>query len=556
MLLQRLVEYTHRPDIDLAPPMYNEEPVRYWIELDVDGRYVGLVSVEGEDGRPKRVSVPTLVRAFGIRPKLLADNGEYVLGIPRPEGKPGRVAECHQRFVDLTRTCEGATNEPAVTAVLRFLEELDVATLGLPQDFDPTANISFRVDGEIPSDLPSVRAFWERAAAEGNEMQCLVCGRTLPAMERLQVKMKGIPGGQTAGLALISANKGAFTSYGLDASYGAPTCLGCSDRFMKAANKLIFDPSTHLRIGNAKYIFWTREHHPFSPVSMLSGPKPDDVQDLLKSAFTARAGDLDPTPFYAAALSASGARAVVRDWIDTTVGRAKQNLGRFFLLGNIVDSWGQPGVPHGILGLARGTVRSGSKDDPAPWASKALLHCALAGGPLPITLLYKATERSRAENGVTATRAALIKLVLLSRDENHIPERERLVELDTANLDASYLCGRLFAELEAVQRSALGKVGANIVDRYYGTASSAPATVFGRLVRGAQPHLGKLRRDRPGAYFALDARLQEILEHLETFPTTLTLEKQGTFALGYYHQRAADRKAVRGNRELEEDEED
>jgi len=116
-----------------------------------------------------------------------------------------------------------------------------------------------------------------------------------------------------------------------------------------------------------------------------------------------------------------------------------------------------------------------------------------------------------------------------------------MVELDASNRDPAYLCGRLFAELEAVQRAVLGDVGANIVDRYYGTASSAPAPVFGRLLGGAQPHLGKLRRDRRGAYHALEGRLQGVVEHLRQFPATFTLEEQGLFALWYYHKRASDR---------------
>jgi CRISPR-associated protein Csd1 len=160
------------------------------------------------------------------------------------------------------------------------------------------------------------------------------------------------------------------------------------------------------------------------------------------------------------------------------------------------------------------------------------------------------------EQGVTRPRAALIKMVLLSRMERADTGGEGMSELDTGNSDSAYLCGRLFAELEAAQHAALGDVGATIVDRYYGTASSAPATVFGRLVRGVQPHLAKLRRDRRGAYHAIDQRLQEILEGLEGFPTTLTLEQQGRFALGYYHQRAADRLAARTRREQRGHEDD
>jgi CRISPR-associated protein Csd1 len=36
--------------------------------------------------------------------------------------------------------------------------------------------------------------------------------------------------------------------------------------------------------------------------------------------------------------------------------------------------------------------------------------------------------------------------------------------------------------------------------------------------------------------------LQEILSGLPAFPATLTLRDQGLFALGYYHQKAEDRR--------------
>ena len=119
-----------------------------------------------------------------------------------------------------------------------------------------------------------------------------------------------------------------------------------------------------------------------------------------------------------------------------------------------------------------------------------------------------------------------------------------LARLDPTNRDPAYLCARLLAVLEATQRAALGDINATIVDRYFGTASSAPAAVFGKLLRGAQPHLAKLRRDRPGTHRALQQRLEEAQAGLHHFPKTLTLEQQGLFALGYYHQRAADRAAA------------
>jgi CRISPR-associated protein Csd1 len=258
--------------------------------------------------------------------------------------------------------------------------------------------------------------------------------------------------------------------------------------------------------------------------------------------------EVDETAFYAAALSGSGGRAVVRDWIDTTVGDVKRNLGTWFSLQAIVDPYGEGPTPMGLTKLARGTVRE-VRDLPST-TTRALLRSALLGLPLPWGLVYQVVRRIRAEAAsekpgwaVTHPRASLIKLVLLSHDSGG--KEDHMVRLDEDNLDPAYRCGRLLAVLEQVQRNALPGAKATIVDRFFGTASSAPASVFGRLLRGAQPHLAKLERDRRGTYVALQRRLEEVQSGLTEFPRTLSLQQQGLFALGYYHQRAFDREQAR-----------
>lgn len=116
-------------------------------------------------------------------------------------------------------------------------------------------------------------------------------------------------------------------------------------------------------------------------------------------------------------------------------------------------------------------------------------------------------------------------------------------KLDRENRTPAYLCGRLLAVLERIQKTAI-RSKATIVDRYFGAASSAPATVFGNLMRGAQHHLAKLRKEKEGAYYALDRELQEICSHISEFPRTLSLQEQATFSLGYYQQKAADNRAA------------
>ena len=92
------------------------------------------------------------------------------------------------------------------------------------------------------------------------------------------------------------------------------------------------------------------------------------------------------------------------------------------------------------------------------------------------------------------------------------------------------------------------KKGAGIVERYYGTASSAPAAVFPLLCRLARHHLSKVRKDDEAAAKGIDREIGEIhkvpvrpaglASILERF---LTLPEQGCFALGFYQQRGYDR---------------
>jgi len=113
--------------------------------------------------------------------------------------------------------------------------------------------------------------------------------------------------------------------------------------------------------------------------------------------------------------------------------------------------------------------------------------------------------------------------------------------LDETNAQPSYLLGRLFAVLEGLQAAALPEIKATIGDRYYGAASTVPVTVFPRLIGLSRHHLGKLRRDRPGAAVNLDRSMTSVLGLLpaERFPNVFSMEEQGLFAIGYYHQRQA-----------------
>jgi CRISPR-associated protein Csd1 len=119
--------------------------------------------------------------------------------------------------------------------------------------------------------------------------------------------------------------------------------------------------------------------------------------------------------------------------------------------------------------------------------------------------------------------------------------------LDPTCAIPAYVCGRLMAEFENLQRSSSEtEVNSSIMDRYFALASTYPAVAFPKIESLAQKHLRKLRRDKPAAAYSIDGRLQELHSLLQpsasgAYPGKLGLEGQGLFALGYYHQKARSR---------------
>ena len=562
MLLSKLKEYAdERMGDSQLPPLYARTPIAWLIEIDSDGRPLTRSPTNMTDPstpsarRGQRMAAPETNRSSAIKPLLLADKGDYTFGRSRESGREERARKAHGAYLALLDRCVIETGETAVSAVQRFYERGGVDQLDLDEDWDYGLKITFEVnlpDGTRcrPIDLPAVQEFWlsVNTPDSDDQGQCLVCGDRKPVMDRLEAKVKGIRGGQSSGTSIISANSEAFESYGLEASRTAPTCRDCGEAFTRAANELLGDDQTRLVVAGATFVYWTRDKSAeFDFGTFMQEPDPGQVKALLESvAKGRRAAVADDTAFYAASLSASGGRAVIRDWIDTTVSSVEESVARWFALQRIVDPrdedpTGRNPRPLSLFRLAVSTVRV-ARDLPIT-IPRALFRAALQGAPLPIELAFQAVRRNRAAQGVRMERAALTKLVLLSHEIQE-PSEDYMVALDTDHPSSAYQCGRLLAIIEDVQRAALPGVNATVVDRFYGAASSTPAVVFGTLLRGAQPHLARLKRDNPGAYINLQRRLEEVCAQIGDWPVTLSLRDQALFSLGYYHQRARGRAEV------------
>jgi CRISPR-associated protein Csd1 len=592
MLLEQLVEYGKRLEKNAGeagtatlPSMYQEQPIRWILHLDLEGNLIGA-PIPTSDGsgkkndRGKRYATPHVIRTIGIKPKLLADNAEYVLGTPNLEKKrsekadPVRSAlEKHTAFKLEVEACAETTGVEEVRAVQKYLESLTDAPFVPPEGFSSDDNVSFSVNDVLPFAVSAVQSYWagkfsstETSNGDGParedvfHAECLISGEFGPVMEREPVKIKGIPDGQMSGMNLISANVAAFESYGLHASQIAPIKLALAEKYANALNTLLRDPYTHLRVGPLVYAFWTRSEPIPNLIETLKNPKAnsriaarrrgetpaplevnaraENVRDQLKGMFSGKVLEVNkPDAFYAVALSASGSRVVVREHITSTVQAVDDALSDFYEAQTMIDA-----EVMGVFELSASLYRDASKELVSS-VPTALIAFALQRRPLPLAWLAQLVGRNRAEQRLTRPRAVMTKLILVANTPaaQRSQRMNELSKLSHAHADPGYQLGRFLAVLESLQYDALGDLNTTLVDRYYGSLSSTPVVAFSRLVANAQNHLSKLRKDpvKAGAAVNNDKLLQEILGQLgPSIPSTLTLESQAMFGLGYYHQRA------------------
>jgi CRISPR-associated protein Csd1 len=413
-------------------------------------------------------------------------------------------------------------------------------------------NVTFSVDGSDLLGLESLKRFWRtRRRLQGKQIQestkriCLATGELSDTLNTTE-KVKGVPGGLATGTNLISFDKDSFCSFGLEQAQNAALSPSAELKIRSALNALIEKSREQKLVFNsAIHLHWTRRPIEYDPFDLLANADENAVASLLKSIHAGHTPvPFDDNSYYALSLSGNGARIVVRDWLESTVPEVRGHIGEWFEDLGIVSTDGS-GLKRSFkfYALLYALVRA-DLGEISPQTLTQMLHCALRGRsvPLPQAALSAALRRQQLDQDkLFPARLALIKACLLRSTSNQpqCPQttlRTMNPSLDPENRDHAYLCGRLFAVFDRLQYLALGAVNAGVVERYYASASTTPALVMGRLFKAAQFHLAKADS---GVAANVSKDFEAIAGALGSqFPTTLSLEAQGRFALGYYHQKA------------------
>lgn len=573
---------------ELGKTLRNQQAENQWVHDALKEEPISIELIIAEDGSFQRFEliekIQTIAEAITAKKgkaRLLLDKAEEVLCYGGEASK-----KKHELFFNKIKEYSELSELSPVIAfyegnrsngVEKASNEYEIA---IPDEKNRKGNIGFRIrtEGyrihEKPEVLKKVMAkyeFFQEGLLANKKKKCALCGQSKYPVEDIPYGMiKKVPGGQVRDRVLVSYNEKAFESYSLIGNENSSICTNCAKTYVEGLNWLLSAGNETIvktsrgkekrmfRYANRKnfgsdtaIVFWTRKNKEVPEIDQLEAPTPDEVARLIESVTSGAERDrryLEPDQFYSFTLSGSAARIVIRDWIETSLYDFHRSISQWFKDIAIAEYDGdlKKLKTHyaRLYDLARSCQRKnndGSYDkDDASLARTAtsLWNAALKNTPLPVWILTKALQRARLDKyGITADRAALIKLILNRNNKGGgfmITEK-----MEDGSKPVAYICGQIFAKLESIQYAALGDRNAGIRERYFTYAMTSPAAAFGRLFNLNSKHFTKLKGDKPGLAVNLDKELQELCKDIdiERFPATFSLEEQGQFAIGYYHQR-------------------
>ena len=575
-VLQALAGYYDRLAVRGEAPDYgfSRERISYAVELTPGGEPVNavpLLDTSGRTPRPSLHAVPRPVtRTSGIASNFLWDKTAYVFGVKSDRAKDQQVPADreHAAFRALHERLLAGSDDEGLTALRLFLERWraeDYDRLRESEDMLDT-NVVFVLAGDqqFLHNRPAARRVWfdYLSRSPENEATCLISGERAP-IERLHSKVKGVRDAQSSGAAIVSFNLDAFESFGKSQGANAPISSRAAFAYTTALNKLLErDNRQRVQIGGATTVFWAEAAGDDRAAvaaedlfAMLAEePRPTDAEETASVASKIKdfekgrplskvAPDVrEDTRFYVLGLSPNAARISIRFWYQETIGDIARRIRDHFDDIRLAPApWRTP--PAAWRLLLETAVQRKTENIP-PTLCGALMRSIFTGSRYPQSLLTSIIVRVRADGDINGRRAAICKACLARDYRLGFEEEDVPVSIATDSDNVAYNLGRLFAVYVYAERSVADR-NATIRDRYIGSASATPRTVFSRLMRGYEHNRSGLAKGDPlkqGAGIRADKAVGDVMERLpghEDLPAVLSLQDQARFFVGYYHQERA-----------------
>ncbi len=580
MILQELANYydvlLEDEDSGVSPPGYSNARVSFAAVLSPSGELLDLEDLRIQSGKKlvaRDMVVPEQIKkTSGVASNFLCENASYAFAIPT-KGNPEKARKEFEEFKRFHENLLANICSEETEGFKKFLARwnsdgaLEHPVLANKIEDLLTSNIIFKRDGSnrYIHQASDVRRAWG-AHKESNSSpvteQCLISGEVKP-IARLHPSIKGVAGSQAMGGSIVSFNLSAFSSYGKDQSFNAPISEEATFMYTTALNYLLSSDKHRIRVGDTTAVFWAEKStngmeesiftEIFDPVAEADegseketkGRKPNPIAarkvklllERLKNGESVHTSAQDfnsSANFYILGLSPNAARLSIRFCFQDSFGDLVEKMLRHQIDMDIV----RPNYAVSLVTPWRILKEAAANHDTkniSPLMAGNLARCILTGQVYGESIYTHMLSRIRADGQVNDIRAGMIKACMKRKARKYNDsEKEALftVSLNENSTNTGYRLGRLFSVLEKAQEDANPGLNATIKDRYFGAASTSPGSVFPILVKLSQHHISKAKYGKNR-----DIDMQRILESVDAFPAHLSLEDQGQFVLGYYHQK-------------------
>lgn len=567
MILQALVAYYNKLAArgEISKPGWAKAKISWAIELGDDGSVLGILplKVESPDGKkqiPREILLPAPVKkTSGERSNFLWENAEYLLGVQTKEDG-GKTAKRFVTAKELHDSLLADVHTPVAEAIKAYFAACDPAAIasmlpdGCMDDLRNDINLTFLYHGHFPGEFPELCTAWDAHYGKkksGETFVDLVTGEVV-VPEKTHPAIKNVKDAQSSGAALVSFNVKAFESFCRKQNLNAPIGKHTAFAYTAALNYLTGDKKHKQDIGDMTVVYFAEDAEPAyqGVMDQCFAGSDDRVTDAELHSIFQNIADGKATEFaesklspdmrfYLLGVSSHAGRLSVRFFQQSSfgdiIGKIKQHYDDIAVVSDNRSKW----VDIPLWALLRETVNPNANDKtPAPQMAGDTLRAVFTGGRYPETLYRQTLLRIRAEHDITRGKAAIVKGYLL-RNTKHRKDYTYIKEASTMALNEAsnytpYVLGRLFSTLETVQSAANPGINTTIKDKYFNSACATPAAVFPILLKLANSHLKKLGG---GLAVNYSKQIGALVARLETaFPKTLSLEEQGAFILGYYHQ--------------------
>ena len=563
---------------------YSKIKVDYSICLSADGEIDNIIDLRKEEiiknknGKekiiktPKEILVPYRTQKSVISSNIIEERAAYIFGLKNDDGvlisddksfrkKNKAFKEKHLEFIkDL--------DSPIINAFKNFLnnwnpnEQVNNTYIQLIKKDLEKLKFAFCL-AENPNILlhedPQIKEKWEKIFSEKVEDENAVIREdaidgTKQPIARIHEKIKGLPGASATGSVLIGFKHECGCSYGNTQSYNSDISEKNMKKYTYVLNYILSHKENYQIInGNTTLLFWSINTDKRTECinlfnQLLFGSTEEinekDVEKSIKSITgLINSGKINEEKisfenkidenikFYIVGLKPNASRIIVKFIYKNQFGEIIKNIAKHQKDLQIGDRKKIISI-RSIYNELKSPVSDHETVDNA--MANQMINAIINNKPYPAKLLALVINRIKADKNVNYIKTGIIKAYLIRKKGEEI-----LLSLDINNTNQAYLCGRLFAVLEKIQLNSMNKVASDgktktIKDTYFSNAISQPALIFPRIQKLSQYHLAKLDKSKNIFYNKL---IQEIIDKIEgKFPNHLSLEEQGMFIIGYYHQ--------------------